>query len=335
LHIKTDQNQIEYRLNRFDVADIRKIFGYLDKNLRIIEEVFQVDIDLTPESLTIRDRNLEKNASLVSEFLDELMEFLKEETELTSEDILKMATTIKEGHEAWWKKDSGQGIITTAYHKVIRPRTAGQVNYLRAVKESELIFCIGPAGTGKTYLAMAMACSALQKKEVGRIVLVRPAVEAGESLGYLPGDLREKIEPYLRPLYDALYEMLSPERFQKYIEKDIIEVAPLAYMRGRTLNDSFIVLDEAQNTTPEQMKMFLTRMGFGSKVVVTGDITQVDLPAGKDSGLMVIRKILADVPGIEFIYLTEKDVVRHQLVQKIIQAYDKFEKNLPNKEKST
>jgi len=164
---------------------------------------------------------------------------------------------------------------------------------------------------------------------------VRPAVEAGESLGYLPGDLREKIEPYLRPLYDALYEMLSPERFQKYIEKDIIEVAPLAYMRGRTLNDSFIVLDEAQNTTPEQMKMFLTRMGFGSKVVVTGDITQVDLPSGKNSGLMVIQKILADVSGVEFIYLTEKDVVRHQLVQKIIQAYEKFEKNLPTQEKST
>lgn len=164
---------------------------------------------------------------------------------------------------------------------------------------------------------------------------MRPAVEAGESLGYLPGDLREKIEPYLRPLYDALYEMLSPERFQKYIEKDIIEVAPLAYMRGRTLNDSFIVLDEAQNTTPEQMKMFLTRMGFGSKVVVTGDITQVDLPSGKNSGLMVIQKILADVSGVEFIYLTEKDVVRHQLVQKIIQAYEKFEKNLPTQEKST
>jgi phosphate starvation-inducible PhoH-like protein len=182
---------------------------------------------------------------------------------------------------------------------------------------------------------MAIACAALQKKEVSRIVLVRPAVEAGESLGYLPGDLREKIEPYLRPLYDALYEMLSPERFQKYIEKDIIEVAPLAYMRGRTLNDSFIVLDEAQNTTPEQMKMFLTRMGFGSKVVVTGDITQVDLPSGKNSGLMVIQKILADVSGVEFIYLTEKDVVRHQLVQKIIQAYEKFEKNLPTQEKST
>lgn len=333
--IKTDRNQIEYGLDRFEVSDIKRIFGYLDKNLRIIEEIFQVSIDLTPESLVIGEKNTGRNLSLVSQFLDELSVFLKEGTELTSDDIRKMATTINEGQEVWWKKAHSQGIITTAYHKIIRPRTAGQVNYVRGVKETELIFCIGPAGTGKTYLAMAMACAALQKKEVGRIVLVRPAVEAGESLGYLPGDLREKIEPYLRPLYDALYEMLTPERFQKNIEKDIIEVAPLAYMRGRTLNDSFIVLDEAQNTTPEQMKMFLTRMGFGSKVVVTGDITQIDLPAGKDSGLMVVRKILNNVPGIEFIYLTEKDVVRHQLVQKIIQAYEKFENNLPSKEKST
>jgi len=335
LSINAKHKQIEYRLDCFEISDIKKLFGYLDKNLRLIEEIFQVNIDLTPESLIVGEKNDDASLTQVKTFLDELAAFLKEGHDLTGDDIQKMAATIKEGREIWWKKNYSQGIITTAYHKIIHPRTAGQVNYVRAVKENELIFCIGPAGTGKTYLAMAMACAALQKKEVSRIVLVRPAVEAGESLGYLPGDLREKIEPYLRPLYDALYEMLSPERFQKYIEKDIIEVAPLAYMRGRTLNDSFIVLDEAQNTTPEQMKMFLTRMGFGSKVVVTGDITQVDLPSGKNSGLMVIQKILADVSGVEFIYLTEKDVVRHQLVQKIIQAYEKFEKNLPTQEKST
>ena len=335
MSINANHKKIEYRLDSFNFSDIKKLFGYLDKNLRLIEEIFQVDIDLTPESLLVGEKNNDTSLFQVKMFLDELATLLKEGHDLTGDDIQKMATTIKEGRERWWKKTYSQGIITTAYHKIIYPRTAGQANYVRAVKENELIFCIGPAGTGKTYLAMAVACAALQKKEVSRIVLVRPAVEAGESLGYLPGDLREKIEPYLRPLYDALYEMLSPERFQKYIEKDIIEVAPLAYMRGRTLNDSFIVLDEAQNTTPEQMKMFLTRMGFGSKVVVTGDITQVDLPTGKDSGLIVIQKILADVSGVEFIYLTEKDVVRHQLVQKIIQAYEKFEKNLPVKEKST
>ncbi|MCD6183579.1 MAG: PhoH family protein, partial [Thermovirga sp.] len=203
--------------------------------------------------------------------------------------------------------------------------TEGQKRYVDAIRKNDVVFGIGPAGTGKTYLAVALAVAALKEGAITRIVLVRPAVEAGESLGYLPGDLREKVEPYLRPLYDAFYEMFSPERFMKYVEKKVIEIAPLAYMRGRTLNDSFIILDEAQNTTPEQMKMFLTRLGFGSKAVITGDITQIDLPTGKESGLKIVQNVLQGISGIDFVFLDRSDVVRHEIVQKIVQAYEKYE----------
>jgi phosphate starvation-inducible PhoH-like protein len=196
---------------------------------------------------------------------------------------------------------------------------------MEAIQKNFVVFCIGPAGTGKTYLAVAQAVAMLKSQQVSRVILVRPAVEAGESLGYLPGDLKEKIEPYLRPLYDAFFDLLSPERFMRYVEKNVIEIAPLAYMRGRTLNDSFIILDEAQNTTPEQMKMFLTRMGFGSRVVITGDVTQVDLPSGRLSGLRSVQEILKGVEGIDFVSLTRNDVVRHEIVQKIVQAYEEFE----------
>ena len=216
-------------------------------------------------------------------------------------------------------------IQVTCRGKKITPRTTGQRRYVQAVRENGIVFCIGPAGTGKTYLAMAMAVAELKAKRVGRIILTRPAVEAGERLGFLPGDLQDKVDPYLRPLYDALYDILGAEIYEKYSEKGIIEVAPLAYMRGRTLDDSFIILDEAQNTTPEQMKMFLTRMGFGSKMIITGDITQVDLPRDKSSGLQQVQGILRDVEGIEFVYLDNRDVVRHELVQRIIKAYDLFE----------
>lgn len=321
----TVENQ-EFRIVLGSVEEVQRLFGQLDANVRVLEEVFALEISIEEDSLVLKGQKKPELLSVAHDFVKELILFVQKEGIITPEDLRKMALSFKENRKAWWKSALEETIFVTAAHKTIRAKTMGQLKYIRAIKEREITFCIGPAGTGKTYLAMAMACSALQKKEVSRIVLVRPAVEAGESLGYLPGDLKEKIEPYLRPLYDALYEMLSPERFQKYTEKGIIEVAPLAYMRGRTLNDSFIVLDEAQNTTPEQMKMFLTRMGFGSKVVVTGDITQVDLPMGKKSGLIIIQEILKDIPGIEFVYLSEKDVVRHHLVQEIILAYEKFER---------
>ncbi len=230
-----------------------------------------------------------------------------------------------------WKLLYKDVIYVFKKDKEIRPKTLGQQKYIDSVKKNDIVFAIGPAGTGKTYLAVAVALSALRNKEVNRIILVRPAVEAGESLGYLPGDLLEKIDPYFRPLYDAMYEMMPSEKFQKYMERGIIEIAPLAYMRGRTLNDSFIILDDAQNTTLGQMKMFLTRFGFGSKVIINGDITQVDLPRKEHSGLIKVAKILKKIKGIEFVYLNDRDVVRHRLVQEIIRAYER--EDLQNQER--
>jgi len=230
-----------------------------------------------------------------------------------------------------WKLLYKDVIYVFKKDKEIRPKTLGQQKYIDSVKKNDIVFAIGPAGTGKTYLAVAIALSALRNKEVNRIILVRPAVEAGESLGYLPGDLLEKIDPYFRPLYDAMYEMMPSEKFLKYMERGIIEIAPLAYMRGRTLNDSFIILDDAQNTTLGQMKMFLTRFGFGSKVIINGDITQVDLPHKEHSGLIRVAKILKKIKGIEFVYLNDRDVVRHRLVQEIILAYER--EDLRNQEK--
>ncbi|MBR6315210.1 MAG: PhoH family protein, partial [Clostridia bacterium] len=232
---------------------------------------------------------------------------------------------VKEGSEESLRAMGGDCICITAKGKPIKPKTLGQKKYIEAIRQKTIVLGVGPAGTGKTYLAVAMAVSAFRAKEVERIILTRPAVEAGEKLGFLPGDLQQKVDPYLRPLYDALFDMLGAEQFQRYQERGNIEVAPLAYMRGRTLDDSFIILDEAQNTTPEQMKMFLTRLGFGSKIVVTGDITQIDLPDGKRSGLVDVIKILKHVEDIETIRFTEKDVVRHRLVQDIIKAYEKYE----------
>jgi phosphate starvation-inducible PhoH-like protein len=224
-----------------------------------------------------------------------------------------------------FREVQAESIEVSPKKRAVRPKSAGQARYVQAMRKDDIVFGIGPAGTGKTYLAMAMAVSALLHKQVSRIILARPAVEAGEKLGYLPGTLTEKINPYLRPLYDALYDMLEAERAARLMEQGTIEIAPLAFMRGRTLNESFVILDEAQNTTSEQMKMFLTRLGFGSRAVITGDITQVDLPAGRVSGLIEVRAVLKDVPGIRFIYFSEEDVVRHELVQRIVRAYEAYQ----------
>lgn len=245
---------------------------------------------------------------------------------LKPEDIGYAVKALSEGKDVSVKKLFQGSIPVASKKRFIIPKTENQRQYLDSISEYDIIFGIGPAGTGKTYLAMAMAIHAFQIKQVSRIVLVRPAVEAGEKLGFLPGDIAEKVSPYLRPLYDALYDMMDIDKVTKLIERNMIEIAPLAFMRGRTLNDSFIILDEAQNTTPEQMKMYLTRLGFGSKTVITGDITQIDLPSGKTSGLVEAIRILKDIEAIKMVYFTEKDVVRHRLVQEIVKAYDRYEK---------
>jgi len=240
---------------------------------------------------------------------------------------------VREGDAGRLEELLSDTIVVTARGRPIRPKTLGQKRYVDAIRRHDLVFGIGPAGTGKTFLAVALAIAAFKNRTVSRIVLTRPAVEAGEKLGFLPGDLQEKVDPYLRPLYDGLYEILGAEGFEKYMGRGMIEIAPLAYMRGRTLDDAFIILDEAQNTTPEQMKMFLTRLGFGSKAVVTGDITQVDLPRDRHSGLEEVREVLRDVEGVAFVFLTEKDVVRHPLVQRIILAYEQYEQGRPRPQK--
>lgn len=303
-------------------ADIRKITGIMDKNLSEIEKYFHVDVIFRDNLLKIIGQ--EEDAKKAEEGILNLFKASKNRESIDSQTlsyILGMTGKIIDKEYL----ENSNIICYTARGKAIKYKTAGQKKYISAIRRNDITFAIGPAGTGKTYLAMAMAVEAFKKGEVARIVLTRPAVEAGESLGFLPGDLREKVDPYLRPLYDALYDIMGVEVYQKYMERGMIEVAPLAYMRGRTLDDSFIVLDEAQNTTPEQMKMFLTRLGFGSKAIVTGDITQVDLPNDKTSGLIKVQHILGNIQGLEFIYLTQQDVVRHSLVQRIIDAYDNFE----------
>lgn len=265
-----------------------------------------------------------------SHLMDVLFEIIDAKEELTLDDVRYAIEMEKKSGSDSIKNYLNDIVVTTYQGKPLRPKTIGQKKYVDIIRKNDVVFGIGPAGTGKTYLAMAMAIEKFKNKEVSRIILTRPAVEAGESLGFLPGDLQEKIDPYLRPLYDALFEIMGPETYQKLMERDVIEVAPLAYMRGRTLDNAFVILDEAQNTTPQQMKMFLTRIGYGSKAVITGDITQLDLPKGKKSGLITIRKILKNVKGIEFVEFDKTDVVRHPLVQRIIEAYEEFEKKEEN-----
>ena len=317
----------------FNVDSHRNIvilLGNLDVNLKLIEKEFAVRIKVVDDKLSIKGD--ESMVIMVDHLLGVLKDIIDKKGNLTLEEVSYAIDMEKQSNSDAIKDYLDYIIVTTYEGKALRPKTIGQKKYVDSIEDNGIVFGVGPAGTGKTYLAMAKAVQAFKNKEVSRIILTRPAVEAGESLGFLPGDLQEKIDPYLRPLYDALFEIMGPETYQKLIERGQIEVAPLAYMRGRTLDNSFIILDEAQNTTKEQMKMFLTRLGYGSKAVITGDVTQLDLPVGKKSGLVTIRKILKGVKGIDFIDLDRNDVVRHPLVQRIIDAYDAYEDRQKTKE---
>jgi phosphate starvation-inducible PhoH-like protein len=296
------------------------LLGERDELLKLVEAAFDSHILVRGNEITITGE--EEEAERVAHLFEEMVELLERGQHLTPSSVGKTIDMIKQ--DGVRPSDVLTDVLLTSRGKSIAPQTVGQKGYVDALRRSTLVFAIGPAGTGKTYLAVATAVRALQAKEVSRIILTRPAVEAGEKLGYLPGTLYEKIDPYLRPLYDALYEMMDPEAFGRLMDRGTIEVAPLAYMRGRTLNDSFIILDEAQNTSPEQMKMFLTRLGFGSRAVVNGDITQIDLPPGQRSGLVVVEEILQGIEGLEFVQLGARDVVRHKIVQDIVEAYRRY-----------
>jgi phosphate starvation-inducible PhoH-like protein len=296
------------------------LLGQRDELLRIVEGAFPVEILVRGNEITITGEPPE--AERVGRLFEEMVVLLEQGHELNRDNLTRSIEMLKADQRP-------TEVLTTEVvrgRKSIRPKTAGQKRYVDAVRDHTVTFAIGPAGTGKSYLAVALAVQALQAKEVNRIILTRPAVEAGERLGFLPGDILQKVDPYLRPLYDALYDMLEPEIVARLMERGTIEVAPLAYMRGRTLNDSFIILDEAQNTTPEQMKMFLTRLGFGSKAVITGDVTQIDLPDGRGrSGLMQVRNVLDGIDGLMFVELGSRDVVRHRIVQDIVDAYERYQ----------
>ena len=299
------------------------VFGSFDQNLRLIESELSVKI-LDRDNL-IHISGEEENVMLAEKAINGLLALAARGESIDAQSVRYILGLVQSGKESEIQKLAGDVVCITAKGKPIKPKTLGQKEYCDAIAKNTVTLGIGPAGTGKTYLAVAMAVTAFRSKQVNRIILTRPAVEAGEKLGFLPGDLQSKVDPYLRPLYDALFDMLGAETYQKYVERGNIEVAPLAYMRGRTLDDSFIILDEAQNTTREQMKMFLTRLGFNSKMVITGDITQIDLPRGARSGLKDCMKILKNIEGIGQCAFDEKDVVRHKLVQDIIKAYAKFE----------
>jgi len=301
-------------------ADIQALFGRNDEHIRMVEKHLHVQLVARDGLLTIS--GTEEEVGIAEKVIAELATLLEGGRTIGNHDVKLALRHIGQEEQQTFRKIQDDFIEVSAKKRPVRPKSLGQQGYIDAIRAHDIVFGIGPAGTGKTYLAMAMAVSAHLKREVSRIILTRPAVEAGERLGFLPGTLYEKIHPYLRPLYDALYDMLETERANRLIEMGVIEIAPLAFMRGRTLNDAFIILDEAQNTTSEQMKMFLTRLGFNSKAVITGDITQVDLPPGKVSGLIEVRSILTDVKGIVFVYLGQEDVVRHELVQQIIRAYE-------------
>ncbi len=316
--------QVERILETVDQQEMVGICGKNEEFLRIIRANFTCQIVARGNHIAMSGNAIE--VDFLHELFNELLFLYRQGLPLTAHDVRYSIYMVKAGKTESLHRMYADTIIVTNRGRQVKAKTLGQWEYVETIRRNHITLGIGPAGTGKTYLAVALAVAALKKKEVERIILTRPAVEAGEKLGFLPGDMQDKVDPYLRPLYDGLYDMLGNDTFQKYLTKGTIEVAPLAYMRGRTLNDSFIILDEAQNTTPEQMKMFLTRFGFGSKMVITGDITQIDLPSGKSSGLKDAAKILRDVPGIGIVKFNDKDVVRHEIVGSIIKAYENFEK---------
>jgi len=312
-----------FTIDRMD--DLMALFGNFDQNIKVIDEELGVKTLVRGHEITLAGKKTKVDAAYTA--ISKLLEMIKKDGHISKSQVRYAISMTLDGSEDLLDDLLSDVVCTTYRGRHIKCKTLGQKKYVKAIASSDVTFGIGPAGTGKTYLAVAMAVAAFKNKEVNRIVITRPAVEAGEKLGFLPGDLQTKVDPYLRPLYDALFDMIGSETYAKMLERSSIEVAPLAYMRGRTLDDAFIILDEAQNTTSEQMKMFLTRTGLNSKVVVTGDITQIDLPRGKRSGLVEVIGILKGIKGIEFIHLTHKDVVRHELVMEIIRAYERYDKD--------
>ncbi len=313
----------EQRINIDRMEQAVALFGSFDENIRLIEREYRVAIVCRGSEMKISGEP--EDVAKAVRAVESLLSLINRGESLSEQNVRYCISLVNEGSESKIETLAGDCICITSKGKPVKAKTLGQKKYCSAIQSNTITIGVGPAGTGKTYLAVALAVSSFRSQEVNRIILTRPAVEAGEKLGFLPGDLQQKVDPYLRPLYDALFDMLGAETYQKYVERGNIEVAPLAYMRGRTLDDSFIILDEAQNTTPEQMKMFLTRLGFGSKMVITGDVTQIDLPDGKKSGLKEVLRILRGIDDIAQIRFTEKDVVRHKLVQDIIKAYEKNE----------
>ncbi|MBR6329842.1 MAG: PhoH family protein [Lachnospiraceae bacterium] len=310
---------------------VQNVFGQFDSHAKLIEKTLDISVALRGDELKIAGSP--KNVERAVGVFEQLIELSKRGNNITRQNVDYALSFAIEDRESDILSVDEEVICHTVMGKPVKPKTTGQKDYVDAIRKKMIVFGIGPAGTGKTYLAMAMAITAFKRGEVSRIIMTRPAIEAGEKLGFLPGDLQQKVDPYLRPLYDALYQIMGADTFLKNMEKGLIEVAPLAYMRGRTLDNAYIILDEAQNTTPAQMKMFLTRIGFGSKVVVTGDLTQKDLPEGQKSGLDVAAAVLSKVEDIAFCNLTSRDVVRHPLVQQIVKAYDDYEKNLSSGKK--
>ncbi|MGF0094969.1 PhoH family protein [Peptoniphilus sp. SGI.035] len=323
--------KVERSIDINDINLLSIVFGKLDENIGLIEKELDVFVKSKNDKVLICGEEERVEDALV--LINNLIETAKKQNSLSLSDVRYSISLIKNNEKRPVSELLKDTVVYTSMGKPIRAKTLGQKRYIDNINNNDIVFGIGPAGTGKTYLAMAAAVRAFKSKEVNRIILTRPAVEAGENLGFLPGDLQNKVDPYLRPLYDALFEILGHDTYNNLFEKGLIEVAPLAYMRGRTLDSAFVILDEAQNTTNEQMKMFLTRLGYGSKAIITGDVTQIDLPRGKQSGLKTVLRILAGVKGIGITYLNKNDIVRHPLVQRIIDAYEKYEKNNEKAEK--